>query len=320
MYSVAKILNSITGSPFSETQIQQEYKIVCPFHQESTPSFYMDYTGRYVCFGCGVHGSSLIQFICQLYAVPDYDPSGAALDALTILAADEYDGLVLSEQHGSRKSSGISLEQEQANLAAAKKYFLGNFSGDPTANKNYTLLTPGYSYLYKRGYLSETLRHFHVIDWQLFKEHPLFLPLAFNDQCWGYQQRRISESAWPKYLSMVGQKSSEHLDGYYPECARYCLVVEGPLDKMMVWQYGWREEGCVAILGSNVSAQQAALLAAMTDRVIAGFDMDEAGDKAYASLRHALRPVHIKVSRLSLPCQGLSSATKNDFWESVRAL
>ena len=37
-----------------------QYKGLCPFHQEKTPSFTIDQTrGTYHCFGCGEHGDSI---------------------------------------------------------------------------------------------------------------------------------------------------------------------------------------------------------------------------------------------------------------------
>jgi len=50
----------IVGSRVTLTKAGREYKAVCPFHAEKTPSFTVSPTkGFYHCFGCGAHGTAL---------------------------------------------------------------------------------------------------------------------------------------------------------------------------------------------------------------------------------------------------------------------
>ena len=51
---------------------------LCPFHQETSPSFYA-YHGGYHCFGCGAHGDA-IEFIVRTRSIP-FDEAVADLAA-----------------------------------------------------------------------------------------------------------------------------------------------------------------------------------------------------------------------------------------------
>lgn len=50
-------LSSIIGQRIKLTRAGREFKANCPFHEEKSPSFYVnDDKGFYHCFGCGAHG------------------------------------------------------------------------------------------------------------------------------------------------------------------------------------------------------------------------------------------------------------------------
>lgn len=50
-------LSSVVGRRVKLTRAGREYKACCPFHNEKTPSFWVnDDKGFYHCFGCGAHG------------------------------------------------------------------------------------------------------------------------------------------------------------------------------------------------------------------------------------------------------------------------
>lgn len=40
-------------------------KIICPFHNERTPSFHIYPDNSYYCFGCGVNGQNAIDFCME---------------------------------------------------------------------------------------------------------------------------------------------------------------------------------------------------------------------------------------------------------------
>lgn len=53
-------LSELVGQRVKITRAGNEFKGCCPFHEEKTPSFYVnDQKGFYHCFGCGAHGDVL---------------------------------------------------------------------------------------------------------------------------------------------------------------------------------------------------------------------------------------------------------------------
>src|SRR3546814_12453069 len=73
------------------SDLGREWKACCPFHNEKTPSFYVnDDKGFYHCFGCGAHGDG-IRFLT--------DHEGLAFrDAVERLAVEA--GLEMPQESG----------------------------------------------------------------------------------------------------------------------------------------------------------------------------------------------------------------------------
>ena len=58
-------LSDIVGRKVRLTRAGREFKGCCPFHNEKTPSFYVnDDKQFYHCFGCGAHGDA-VGFVMQ---------------------------------------------------------------------------------------------------------------------------------------------------------------------------------------------------------------------------------------------------------------
>ena len=53
-------LSSLVGRKVKLQRAGREWRAPCPFHQEKTPSFYVnDQKAFFHCFGCGAHGDSV---------------------------------------------------------------------------------------------------------------------------------------------------------------------------------------------------------------------------------------------------------------------
>ena len=53
-------LSALVGKTTKLTKAGREHKGCCPFHNEKTPSFYVnDDKGFYHCFGCSAHGDAI---------------------------------------------------------------------------------------------------------------------------------------------------------------------------------------------------------------------------------------------------------------------
>lgn len=58
-------LSDVVGKKMRLTRAGREFKGCCPFHNEKSPSFYVnDDKQFYHCFGCGAHGS-VIDFVMR---------------------------------------------------------------------------------------------------------------------------------------------------------------------------------------------------------------------------------------------------------------
>ena len=56
----ARTLSALVGRSVKLTKAGREWKACCPFHNEKTPSFYVnDEKGFYHCFGCQAHGDAI---------------------------------------------------------------------------------------------------------------------------------------------------------------------------------------------------------------------------------------------------------------------
>lgn len=74
-------LASVVGRRVKLTRAGRELKGCCPFHNEKTPSFYVNEDkGFYHCFGCGAHGDA-IRFVMEQDGLP-------FMDAVKSLAAE----------------------------------------------------------------------------------------------------------------------------------------------------------------------------------------------------------------------------------------
>ena len=55
--AAANDIVEVIGSYFPLKRAGTNFKALCPFHQEKTPSFTVGRAGKRSCFGCGVRGS-----------------------------------------------------------------------------------------------------------------------------------------------------------------------------------------------------------------------------------------------------------------------
>ena len=67
------LLSGVVGKAVKLQRAGREFKACCPFHQEKTPSFYVnDDKGFYHCFGCSAHGDA-IRFVTETQGLPFID-------------------------------------------------------------------------------------------------------------------------------------------------------------------------------------------------------------------------------------------------------
>ena len=303
-------LSGVVARTVKLTRAGREMKGCCPFHNEKTPSFYVnDDKGFYHCFGCGEHGSVIDWTIKQ---------EGLAFrDAVESLAAQA--GLDMPEESAGsqqRAQAAAGLHDVTARAAAWFAEQLASAGGAAARG-----------YLDKRGLSAATVRDCGLglapdgrtklkaaLDSigvaKLVETGMLIAPEDGGEPYDRFRGRlmfpirdprgrviafggRILGDGQPKYLNSPDTplfdkgRTLYNLDRAGPIARKSgrLLVVEGYMDVIGLAQAGIGE--CVAPLGTALTEQQLQLLWRVVPEPVLCFDGDAAGQRA--GLRAALR-------------------------------
>ncbi|MEO6729217.1 MAG: DNA primase [Candidatus Dojkabacteria bacterium] len=315
------IVELITSYVPSVTRAGANYRALCPFHNEKSPSFMINPSLQiFKCFGCGKAGDS-IKFIEEIERLEFPE----ALKVAAEKAGVELTGRAI------KKDEKLELEKKrliEANELTAKFYHYilqTHKSGKP--GRDYALkrqidaeriqkFTIGYA-----PYLQENLKHFlekkgfnekELIKWGLLVERNgktidkfrnRLLQCIFNirGDVIGFSGRYIGTSKdAPKYLNSpetLVYKKNEILYGLYhaKEALRqdkFAILVEGNIDILSSHRVG--VENIVAPLGTAFTKNQAILLKRYVDEIYFSFDTDGAGTKALIRGMAILEEVGLK--------------------------
>ena len=315
-------LSAVIGRTLRLTKAGREFKACCPFHNEKTPSFYVnDEKGFYHCFGCEAHGDA-IRWLTDQRGLP-------FMDAVKELAAEAGMEVPAPDPQAARRA------EQRASLhdvtAAAQDWFEGNLRGADGVQAR--------SYLGRRGFSEATVREFGFgyapEDRQALKraldrfEEPMLieagmritvedkepydrfrsrLMLPIHDtrgRVIAFGGRILDSEAnpnAPKYLNSPDTplfdkgRTLYNLHRAAPAARQSgrMIVVEGYMDAIALANAGIRE--AVAPLGTALTENQIELLWRQVERPILCFDGDKAGQRAaMRAISRALpmlRPAH----------------------------
>jgi DNA primase len=278
----------------------QNYKGLCPFHTEKTPSFMVSPEKQiFHCFGCGI-GGNIVNFIMKYENLSFHE-------SLKFLAKKA--GIPLRASAFDRDQEGLRGKLLDI-LKETTRLFQENLRKSKTA----------YAYLRERGITDETIRLFSLgyamRDWHLLSRaltkkgfpDPLLLQSGvvssgekgiydtFRDRIMFSIANttgdviafggRVMDDAQPKYLNSPDTplfKKGETLYGLdlAKEGIRkkgYAVIVEGYFDVMVCRQYGFHH--AVAPLGTALTQGHLQKLKRFTKKTVLVFDGDEAGKSA----------------------------------------
>jgi len=275
----------------------QNFKALCPFHSEKTPSFMVNPSKQiFHCFGCGV-GGDVVSFLMKHENIPFNE----ALRNVAKKAGIDLREFKFDKEHTEKRERILQINRE------AMDFFIKNLKGSEVAK----------TYLRKRGIEEDSLKGFSIgyataerdglikhlkkmgysdsvikeaglaVSYEkdsrdIFRERIIF-PI-FNNQgdivAFG---GRVLDDSLPKYLNSPETgvfKKSETLFGLNlakEEIRRkeYSLIVEGYLDTIVCHQYGFKNT--VAPLGTALTSKQLQRLKPLTGRIVLVFDNDDAG-------------------------------------------
>ena len=288
------------------------YKGLCPFHNEKTPSFVVSEAKQiFSCFGCGATGD-VIEFVMKYYNIsfPEAVERLALQYGIDLPSSDQrkdkegyyeinrqaarffYDALTKKQNptFSYMKSRGIEPKVLQAfgiGYADAEWRSLADFFSEKKV-KNDILL--------ELGLISQ--KNGKVFD--KFRDRVMFPIINTRGKVIGFGGRILQEGE-PKYLnsqeSNIFQKKYNlfglNLTRGDIQKEGYAILVEGYMDVIGLYQHGVRN--VAASLGTALTEQQAKLLKRYTDKVIICYDSDEAGVNAALRGIDILREAHLDV-------------------------
>ncbi len=295
---------SVIGEHVKLTKAGSNYKGLCPFHSEKTPSFMVTPELQiFKCFGCQ-EGGDVISFVQKYEGIEFYD-------ALKILA--ERAGVELKKQ-----SAKFSQKDKIYEINALAKRFYQYILHKHQAGKiplEYLIkdrklksltikeFELGYSpmqgsavlnFLRKKGYSLKDLELAGIAfvrgnrGFDRFNGRIIFPLHDHRGNTIGFAGRMMPEDKRDlgKYINTSETevyKKSQTLYGYDKTRMEikkqgFAVVVEGELDMISTWQADIKNT--VAIKGSALTPDQVKLIKRITDRIVLALDSDFAGDEA----------------------------------------
>lgn len=333
------------------TRAGKEFKGLCPFHKEKTPSFHVVPAKQiFHCFGCNV-GGDVFKFI-QLRENVNF------LEARRILA--ERANIRLDDRATHTAPSGPDRADLARVNAWAETWFRKQLSASSEGKA-------AHEYALKRGLTEQTIEEFRLgfapSGWDsivsaataqrippallnaaglakprddgsghfgVFRNRLMFPIRDTMDRVIGFGGRALSPDDKAKYLNTPAtplfdkgrslyalDKAKDHFSK-----ATEAIVVEGYLDCLMAHQCGFRHT--VATLGTALTDAHVETLRRHADAVIVVFDSDEAGHRAaerclpvLLAQRLAVRLAHVPEGKD--PCDYLLSSGPEAFQSVLKA-
>ncbi len=304
----------LVGRAVNLKRAGENWKGLCPFHTERTPSFTVNpKRGIFHCFGCGVGGDAFgflmrqdrmafpeaVRVLAERAGVelptqrsPETDGKLEALRRVMAQAAQFYTEALWGAEGATARAY---LEGRGVDLEVARRFGLG------WAPESWNALL---SHMARQGVGDETLvaaglavpRQTAPGFYDRFRGRLLFSIRDLQGRVAAFGGRALG-SEEPKYLN--SPETSLYVKGqmlYALDVAREgmrqknrAVVVEGYLDCLMAHQHGFSET--VAALGTAFTAAQLSLLRRYAEEVVSVFDADAAGQKATSRLEDMLSDV-----------------------------
>lgn len=290
---------SLVGERVSLRRAGSNYKGLCPFHEEKSPSFIVSPDRQtYHCFGCGAHGTAL-GFLME------HDGLGFR-EAVTELA--ERNGLRLPETHDDTSTRSQlapiydvlqeadrrfreALRNHPARGSAVQYLQQRGVSGEIAARFGIGFAPPGWDFLLDGiGRRGELVQAGLVVErdgrhYDRFRDRITFPIRDRRGRVVGFGGRILGDGE-PKYLNSpetpVFQKGREIYGLFEALQAQRrperLVLVEGYMDVIALTQLG--VPGAVATLGTATTREQAQVLLRSANQLILCFDGDDAGLQA----------------------------------------
>lgn len=316
----------IIGSFLELKKAGNNFKALCPFHSEKTPSFMVSPEKQiYHCFGCGKGGNAFhflmeyegvgfIEAVRKLgkelgIEVERYIVGGERRERLepyyrAVDFAVSYYGRMLKEAPGSEKARGY-LKKREIDDELIERFGIGY---SPAGWDNF------YRTAMKEDLPRDTLIELNLImrsrggsgyrDY--FRNRVIFPVETLSNRAVGLAGRVLDESE-PKYLNTTESpvySKGRILYGFNHSRdqirkSKTVLLVEGYMDYLMLWKKGFHN--LCAVCGTSLTGDQTRLLARYANRVYIINDGDAAGIRAAVRAADMLLTESVEVQIVVLP-------------------
>ncbi|UCD34951.1 MAG: DNA primase [Nitrospiraceae bacterium] len=296
----------------------QNWKGLCPFHAEKTPSFTVSPAKQiYHCFGCG-SGGDIFSFLARYENL-------TFPEALKVLAGKAGVQLKPSRQDRGEKDLLYGIHND------ALTFFTGNLTrsskaveylrGRGISDKDQSRFSIGYApkswnalltFLTRKGYRPEMIRQAGLASqgsrgmYDTFRDRIMFPIHDLKNDVIAFGGRSIDGSE-PKYLNSpetpIFSKGSVLYGMHAAKDALkkegYALFMEGYMDVITAHIHGLTH--AVAALGTALTQSHGKLIRRFVENVILVFDSDEAGVRAAKNAAAILLESGLAVKVISFP-------------------
>jgi DNA primase len=332
--AAASDIVAVISSYFPLRRAGTEYRAICPFHQEKTPSFFVNPSKQsYYCHGCGA-GGAVFQFLMQ-YENIDFPESvrRLATRAGIAIAEEEFSAEEDAKQNLRKRLLRLHFEASawfHQNLlrtkaaAHARSYLQSRSINIETAKRWQLGFAPNSWDAFTHWAATAKFTKEELVESGLVKLREESDPRSgiydrFRDRLMFPIHNDIGEVVAfsgrildPKTPGGKYVNSPEtplfskgnllfglHLSKRYIANTRQAVVLEGQLDLISAFEAGI--QNVVAPQGTALTARHATLLHRFADAVILFFDADAAGEKAAERAIEVLYAAGLQVKIGKLP-------------------
>lgn len=314
----------VIGSYVTLKKNGHRYVGLCPFHNETAPSFSVDEQKQvYHCFGCKA-GGSVIQFVMDIERLSFSEAVAFLADQLHMPLPEMQNDpayekrrtlkerIYLANRTAARmyhqllwqpESSAILLYLQQRGLSDAVIRRFGIGAAPPSAQVGHRLMEEGFAEeeLVQAGLMLR--REGRTFD--MFRNRAMFPIIDTYGNVLGFGGRAMGD-AMPKYLNTSDTPAfNKRYTVFAANLLRKArgltrvILVEGYMDVVALSQFG--VEGVAATLGTALTPEQARLLHRFAPEVHIAYDGDRAGQKAILRGLEVLEGENVPVRVLDFP-------------------
>ncbi|MFH1287277.1 MAG: CHC2 zinc finger domain-containing protein, partial [bacterium] len=283
-------------------RVGANFKALCPFHTEKTPSFVVNTQKQiFHCFGCGM-GGNVFSFLMKRENIE-------FPDALKILAERSGIEIFYNEQQSAAQNAAKEEKKKLLKLMdEVSEYYHKNllYSKEAAGARRYLKIRSmdlKTISKYKIGYAAFKIED---VRYPKFRNRVIFPIFDIKNRVLGFGARVLDDSL-PKYLNSPDSRiyhKGEILYGlnFAKDSIRNSgsvFIVEGYFDLIRMQISGM--ENTVATLGTALTAEQIRLLTRLCERIYFVYDPDTAGQSAALRGMELGKKEGIDVKVLSLP-------------------